>query len=1451
MNWKFIVNNLCLLLAQYTKEKGIDLGGLFDNLKVNVDSYKEIINEFNNIESFDDFLDLETNKVDWDNLSKSIGITDTRLRSYFETLDDGNGTINNQSASIEGLSAHLKATGQSFDFAAIKTTLFNTALNAGIFLVASLAIQGIAKVLDNYIHRADNARERTDELFTEFKQMNDTLADHRKTVAELADRYTELSKGVNLSDNKNISLSTDEYEEFLHINEQLADAFPELANGIDQNGNAILTLGTKGITAKEQLEELLQTEEDLNNFRTAQGLDDAFKGVYTYVEDANEAAEKLNGTISDSSEAMGRLQDIAENGITLTGGNGQLIFGGNVHNEAELNYMNALTDSANEFWKALDGSRRVELSGFGIDNSTLFKNNLDSDTDVFEIYADTYWLTPEEITELEALIQDNVGDAAGALLDSIGDQSQKLQEQIQKGRNAWADFIPNLVSGMKSKQTFKNLDSDLQDIAVQIVEGLDYSYADKMNEWDPDPYAYVRDKIIDPLNKLDDAGKQKLASDFEKLFQLDALDISDDNREEINHLITSIAELLETDPVELRVALGFDVGDDARKRLQNSIRQITDDHGISDREQYSALTEYTRNFTAAQAELWLEAASGARNAAEAIALYETKIAEESNRPSDQISKMSAALTAKKEHGFADTDTLSGFDAEVHGLDSWDRFQETLGSTVSSYKECREAAAALAAEWVNSSDFLNQLTEENREYYETQLEAMNVQNYEELIESILEAKEALSDVNLSELTAEDIESLIAEGDYAALTAGQIWSLYYAKLAETGTFLDTSADCQSMLALADDAMLTAEAIRLVSELMSVYGGLENGAYDGNRTARMDAMEAAESIQSKLESLAKGEGDGLIKKPERKIGGNNGRKSGGGSGSKEKTENDTTKEYNWIEQAIENVEKEIRILDETASSSYSTLSQKNEALTNEIGKVTEEIELQQKAYEEYMRKADSIGLPDSYKELVQNGAAGIEDIKDEKLQEQIDGYQKWYEKAQNASDAIRELNTSLKDLRVESYKLQTETLKDRLDSESITEKQYLAELKAAYEQFYGNLSEYAEQYHEAKLEYLKEEKKYLNSVANAAASVLDTEIDRIREDAEKQEELLKTQAELLEARKKPLQEELEALDEKTRKEELAFHLQKAQYDLARAENQQTKLVYTADKGMIYTSDSTAIRDARKGLDDAKSEIHKQSIQDQIDALDDEISRYDDLIDQINKAADAQVKALEQFKSKWQEVIDVQEQAKNITILTGEFGADAVAKILSGKDGDLLAQWKDSYLDTLKSIDLESQGYIGEMTKQVESFYQHSIKALSDAAGKAADAADAAAARNNLNLLDHPITLENGTVLTPLQPGDRGYDLLLKTKPLTDKIMRGEMDIFSNAVFEGQRQMEQWAKTINYSNIINHVANNVTNNRNMQPVVHQEIHVTLPNVNNYTAAETLLRDLQSLSTKKYQVDW
>lgn len=621
-------------LAQVT-ENGIGLGSIFNKLKIDIDSYEEIIRRFSELKLNRPEFKLDDDKANWDAIAKAIEGCDETSLSYFKALDDGNGTINNQSASVEGLGAHLKATGQSFNFAAFKATLLNTALNAGIFLVASVAIQGIAKALDNYIHRVEKARERSDELFDEFKSMNDTLADHRKTVSELAARYDELSKGVNLSTNDNVSLSTEEYEEFLDINEQLAQSFPELAKGVDENGNSILTLGTKGITAKEELEELLQTEEDLNNFRIAQEIGDAFKGVYTYVEEANEATEKLNSTITDSSEAMNKLQDVAENGIKLTGENGQLIFAGNTNNQAELVYMNSLTASANEFWKSLDGNRRVELDTLGINAANLFSFNQDEYTGAFEVYSQAFSLTPEELTALENIIQDNVGDASGALLDSISDKSQELQGQVQQGENAWRDFIPNLVSGMKSKQTFKDLDSDLQDIAVQIVEGLDYSYATAMREWNPnDPYAYIRDNLIVPMGNLNNDDKQIVTDSFTKLMTLDAKDITDSNREAITDLIAKIADILEKDELEIRVALGFDVGDDAKKRLQHSIRQITDDRGLADRKQVSELNEYTKDFTLSQVELWLEATKGAENATQAIEMYEAALLDTNNMESD-------------------------------------------------------------------------------------------------------------------------------------------------------------------------------------------------------------------------------------------------------------------------------------------------------------------------------------------------------------------------------------------------------------------------------------------------------------------------------------------------------------------------------------------------------------------------------------------------------------------------------------------------------------------------------------------------------------------------------------------------------------------------------------------------------------------------------------------------
>ena len=149
-------------------------------------------------------------------------------------------TTNGATLSVESLTAAQKSSTLAAKAHSAALKVVSIAGNMILFTVIAKGIQLATKAIDDYIHRVERSRERTEELLSEFKKMNDTLADHKKTVSELADRYDELSKGVSLSTNDNVSLSTEEYEEFLDINEQLAQSFPELAKGIDENGNSIL-----------------------------------------------------------------------------------------------------------------------------------------------------------------------------------------------------------------------------------------------------------------------------------------------------------------------------------------------------------------------------------------------------------------------------------------------------------------------------------------------------------------------------------------------------------------------------------------------------------------------------------------------------------------------------------------------------------------------------------------------------------------------------------------------------------------------------------------------------------------------------------------------------------------------------------------------------------------------------------------------------------------------------------------------------------------------------------------------------------------------------------------------------------------------------------------------------------------------------------------------------------
>ena len=108
---------------------------------------------------------------------------------------------------------------------------------------------------------------------------------------------------------------------------------------------------------------------------------------------------------------------------------------------------------------------------------------------------------------------------------------------------------------------------------------------------------------------------------------------------------------------------------------------------------------------------------------------------------------------------------------------------------------------------------------------------------------------------------------------------------------------------------------------------------------------------------------------------------------------SEKEFSQTYDWIETAINNIEKLISRLKTKADSAYKSWSKRNNTLKQEISEVRNEIDLQQRAYERYMQQANSVGLSESWASKVRNGQVNIETVTDEKLADRIKEYQQWY--------------------------------------------------------------------------------------------------------------------------------------------------------------------------------------------------------------------------------------------------------------------------------------------------------------------------------------------------------------------------------------------------------------------------------------------------------------------------
>ena len=217
------------------------------------------------------------------------------------------------------------------------------------------------------------------------------------------------------------------------------------------------------------------------------------------------------------------------------------------------------------------------------------------------------------------------------------------------------------------------------------------------------------------------------------------------------------------------------------------------------------------------------------------------------------------------------------------------------------------------------------------------------------------------------------------------------------------------------------------------------------------------------------------------------------------------------------------------------------------------------------------------------------------------------------------------------------------------------------------------------------LEKQQENKESTINSVVSVIDNKIQELEDQkealstlAELDDMLLGLKSDLLNADeddKALIQEKLDYLEEQrdiyaslTDAEEKRLKMQEIEKALADitlkqlerkvelAKNNLVQRVWHEDKGWVWEADQSAINDAQKELNDFKNEMAQTNI-------DNEINR------------------LEDYKEKWQEIVDDYETEQNKLVALQELGAGWEAKILD-KRLDVLETFKNGYVDILEQL-------------------------------------------------------------------------------------------------------------------------------------------------------------------------
>ncbi len=443
-----------------------------------------------------------------------------------------------------------------------------------------------------------------------------------------------------------------------------------------------------------------------------------------------------------------------------------------------------------------------------------------------------------------------------------------------------------------------------------------------------------------------------------------------------------------------------------------------------------------------------------------------------------------------------------------------------------------------------------------------------------------------------------------------------------------------------------------------------------------------------------------------------------------------------------AVQLLEFKAKLNDAAAAEIEALAKQKAEQATNQNANAAENAVAKLDAETQAFNRNTSAAIANAVAKAEESGVSaeeiqGVFDKYTEVWNSAMDNYNVDFEGFMSGGkSAASKAGKEHADEYIKAFEKEYSNLKDMLNRGEISEAQYLNRLRALYTRYFKDRKKYLNEYKKYESEYLTGMldlhnkalsgiSTLLNRKISAANDAKDASISALQEEKEAAEEAYQAQIDAIEEEKDAIDdlikeknkkidsinEEIDAIERAAESRKKNIQLEKDQYNLEKMLNNRSSMVYK-DGQFIWDTDTRGIRDAREKvredqealqIDGLKNEISliqkeidlleekKDSLseeQDHIQKLMDESNKYyDNLIKQQEKYWDSIIRGMEQNKSRWEELAEVEEIAKAFSYIQQVFGdlGYTVEDVLNGSDA-AFEDFKSRYISLISDVNNNS---------------------------------------------------------------------------------------------------------------------------------------------------------------------